>query len=83
MPGLCAEARGVIPFPNRDRFTYDPPRETGPKVTGNFGQACEKAGLSGFLFHDLRRTAVRNVIRACVPEKIAMQISSHKRASIL
>ena len=47
-----------------------------------WASACEAAGVKGTLFHDLRRTALTNMIEAGLSEKEAMEISGHRTRSV-
>jgi len=49
---------------------------------GAWQVTTEAAGLEGLLFHDLRRSAARNLVRAGVPIPLAQQLIGHKTASI-
>ena len=45
-------------------------------------KACKEVNLAGRRFHDFRRTAVRDMMRARLPEKVIMSITGHRTRSI-
>ena len=59
--------------------------DTGERI-GDFRKAwrsaCKKAGVEGLIFHDLRRSAARNMRKAGVPENTIMKIAGWKTAAM-
>ncbi len=48
----------------------------------SWATACKHSGCEGTLFHDLRRSAARNLIRAGVPRAVAKNITGHETDSM-
>lgn len=75
-------------FPKCKRVFFDEAGEPIASLNAPWAIACKAAGLVDAndkptkLLHDCRRTGVRNLVRAGVPEKVCMAISGHKTRSI-
>jgi len=54
----------------------------GYRISKGYVEMWEKQFNPGPTFHDFRRTAVRNLIKSGVPEKVAMKITGHKTRSV-
>jgi integrase len=68
-------------------FCYLQGQKAGQRITeSGFHKAWRlartAAGCPDRIPHDFRRTAVRNLVRAGVPERVAMQLTGHKTRAI-
>jgi integrase len=61
---------------NARKLWFDATNEAG------FVPKNEKTKRPGLLFHDMRRTAVRNIVRRGIPERVAMKITGHKTRAV-
>jgi integrase len=82
---------GMLKLQERDNLVF-----SGTNLRKAWQRACAAAGLGtltevkgkrdpvykGLIVHDLRRSAIRNLMRAGVHEKVAMAISGHKTRSV-
>jgi integrase len=77
-------ARGIIACAV---FCYTIGKKAGQRITESaythaWRKARVAAGCPGRIPHDFRRTAVRNLVRAGVPERVAMQLTGHKTRAV-
>jgi len=87
---LTAELHALLTAQWQERQTLYPEcswvfHEHGKQIKTfykSWRKACLATGFPGKFGHDFRRTAVRNMVRAGIPERVAMQLAGHKTRSV-
>lgn len=69
-------------FPNCPWVFFSPDGKQLGEFRKTWKTACMAAGCEGLLFHDLRRSAIRNMRLSGVEESVAMKISGHRTRAV-